>query len=200
MDKPKTTTGSARSAKAVEGGAFNQVANPALDPWNYWVDAYQRSVLFLDVMRQRSERYAEHAAKDAPHVLKFACDLVMDGRKLQRPVNYALVRVKLLREWRPTRASVPSSWSIPAPATVRALAASSPRAKSALHSRLGIPAISSASCPSPIPGQTIEDIARAEAAFLERVIALHPDADGKPCGDRQLPGRLGGHDGGRDAA
>ena len=32
-----------------------------------------------------------------------------------------------------------------------------------------------------MPGQTIEDIARAEAMFLEKVIALHPEADGKPC-------------------
>ena len=35
--------------------------------------------------------------------------------------------------------------------------------------------------PDPVPGQTIEDIARAEAVFLEKVIALHPEADGKPC-------------------
>jgi hypothetical protein len=35
--------------------------------------------------------------------------------------------------------------------------------------------------PDPMPGQTIEDIARAEAIFLEKVIALHPQADGKPC-------------------
>ena len=35
--------------------------------------------------------------------------------------------------------------------------------------------------PEPMPGQTIEDIARAEAVFLEKVIALHPQADGKPC-------------------
>ena len=35
--------------------------------------------------------------------------------------------------------------------------------------------------PEPMPGQTIEDIARAEAVFIEKVIALHPDADGKPC-------------------
>jgi hypothetical protein len=35
--------------------------------------------------------------------------------------------------------------------------------------------------PDPTPGQTIQDIARAEAVFLERVIALHPDANGKPC-------------------
>ena len=34
--------------------------------------------------------------------------------------------------------------------------------------------------PEPVPGQTIEDIARAEATFLERVIALHPEAEGKP--------------------
>jgi hypothetical protein len=32
-----------------------------------------------------------------------------------------------------------------------------------------------------VPGQTIEDIALAEAVFLEKVIALHPEADGKPC-------------------
>jgi hypothetical protein len=32
-----------------------------------------------------------------------------------------------------------------------------------------------------MPGQTIEDIMRAEAVFLEKVIALHPEADGKPC-------------------
>jgi len=35
--------------------------------------------------------------------------------------------------------------------------------------------------PEPMPGQTIETIARAEAIFVEKVSALHPDADGKPC-------------------
>lgn len=34
--------------------------------------------------------------------------------------------------------------------------------------------------PDPVPG-TIEDVARAEAEFLEHVITLHPEADGKPC-------------------
>ena len=45
--------------------------NPALDVWSYWLDAWQRGVLFLDVMQQRSKQYEEHAAKPAPHVLKF---------------------------------------------------------------------------------------------------------------------------------
>ena len=35
--------------------------------------------------------------------------------------------------------------------------------------------------PEPMEGQTIEDIARAEAVFLETVIARHPQAEGKPC-------------------
>ena len=35
--------------------------------------------------------------------------------------------------------------------------------------------------PDPMPGQTIDDIARAEAKFLEKVIELHPVAEGKPC-------------------
>ena len=35
--------------------------------------------------------------------------------------------------------------------------------------------------PEPVAGQTIEDIARAEAVFLQKVIDLHPEADGKPC-------------------
>jgi hypothetical protein len=35
--------------------------------------------------------------------------------------------------------------------------------------------------PEPMPGQTIEDVMQAEAMFLEKVIALHPGAEGKPC-------------------
>lgn len=34
--------------------------------------------------------------------------------------------------------------------------------------------------PVPEPGQTIEDIAHAEASFLRHVISLHPEAEGKP--------------------
>src|SRR4249919_2652422 len=59
----------------------------------YLVDTGQRSVLFLDVMRQRGIQYRKHIAETAPHVLNYAVELILDGRSLQRPVNYALVRV-----------------------------------------------------------------------------------------------------------
>ncbi len=44
----------------------------------------------------------------------------------------------------------------------------------------GYPAYFIGFLPEPVPGQTIEDIAKAEAQFLEKVIEMHPEADGKP--------------------
>src|SRR5215211_8286087 len=59
----------------------------------YWIDAWQRSILLLDVLRQRGNNYVEHNARRAPHVLTFDAELVLDGRTLPRPVNYALARI-----------------------------------------------------------------------------------------------------------
>src|SRR5436305_10870705 len=44
-------------------------------------------------MRRRGDQYREHAARTAPHVLQYAAELIIDGRKLDEPVNYALVRI-----------------------------------------------------------------------------------------------------------
>ena len=67
---------------------------PPLDPLSaYLVDAAQRTVLFWDVMRRRGNQYREHMAQTAPNVLHFGAELVMDGRTLDRPVNYGLVRI-----------------------------------------------------------------------------------------------------------
>src|SRR6476620_6936013 len=54
----------------------------------YMTDAAQRSLLFWDVMRQRGNQYREHLAETAPHVLDYEVELVVDGRTLDRPVNY----------------------------------------------------------------------------------------------------------------
>ena len=63
---------------------------PAME---YMVDAAQRTVLFWDVMRQRGNQYREHLAETAPHVLEYEVELIIDGHTLERPVNYALVRI-----------------------------------------------------------------------------------------------------------
>ncbi|HRO48822.1 MAG TPA: DUF3141 domain-containing protein [Hyphomicrobium sp.] len=154
--------------------------NFAQEALAYWLDAWQRSILTLDVMRERSLRYEAHAAKIAPHVLKFDCELVMDGRSLQRPVNYLLVRIKP-----PKGVTIDSS--------KRPFVVVDPRAGHGPgiggfkpESEIGVALKAGHSCyfigflPDPVPDQTIEDIAMAEAVFLERIIADHAHADGKP--------------------
>ena len=151
---------------------------PAME---FMVDAAQRSVLFWNVMRQRGDQYREHLAETAPHVLDYELELVADGRTLQRPVNYVLVRV------------VPPA-GIEIDAMRRPFVIVDPRAGHGpgiggfkADSEIGVAFKAGHPCyfigflPDPMLGQTIEDIARAEAVFLEKVIALHPDADGKPC-------------------
>jgi Protein of unknown function (DUF3141) len=151
---------------------------PAME---YMVDAAQRSVLFWDAMRQRGNQYREHLAETAPHVLDYEVELVVDGRTLDRPVNYGLVRV------------VPPP-GIELDPTRRPFVIVDPRAGHGpgiggfkADSEIGVALKAGHPCyfvgflPDPMPGQTIEDVARAEAIFLEKVIALHPQADGKPC-------------------
>src|ERR1700745_3003098 len=72
------------------GGPMSGLVANAVE---YMVDAGQRSVLFLDIMRQRGDQYREHIAQTAPHVLSYAAELIIDGRKLDEPVNYFLVRI-----------------------------------------------------------------------------------------------------------
>jgi pimeloyl-ACP methyl ester carboxylesterase len=154
------------------------IATSALD---YFVDAAQRGVLFWDVMRQRGNQYQEHMAAAAPHVLEYGVELILDGRHFDRPVNYALVRVeppagtKIDPTRRPFVVVDPRAGHGPGIGGFKA------DSEIGVAFRAGHPCYFVGFLPHPMPGQTIEDIARAEAIFLEKVIELHPDADGKPC-------------------
>ena len=72
--------------------------NPAWGAWGsfgeYMTDAAQRTILFWDVMRQRSTQYYAQKSKDVPHVLSFDAELVLDARTFDKPVNYLLVRIQ----------------------------------------------------------------------------------------------------------
>jgi pimeloyl-ACP methyl ester carboxylesterase len=149
--------------------------------FEYFVDAGQRSALFLDVMRRRGVQYREHLAENAPHVLNYDVELIADGRHLKRPVNYGLVRiappagVEIDQTRRPFVVVDPRAGHGPGIGGFKA------DSEVGVAMRAGHPCYFIGFLPEPVPGQTIEDIARAEAVFIERVIALHPEADGKPC-------------------
>ena len=51
----------------------------------YMTDAFQRTVLFWDVMRQRSNQYTAQKAKSVPNVLSFESELVLNGRNFRNP-------------------------------------------------------------------------------------------------------------------
>jgi pimeloyl-ACP methyl ester carboxylesterase len=146
----------------------------------YWTDAWQRWLLTLDVLRERGNIYFEHKSHPLPHVLGFSVELVMDGRKLAHPVNYGLVRV------------LPPPGTEPAP-EMRPFVVFDPRAghgpgiggmkqesEVGLAMSAGHPCYFVGFAPEPIPGQTVEDVCRAEAAFMQEVASRHPKAEGKP--------------------
>jgi hypothetical protein len=147
----------------------------------YMVDAAQRSILFLDVMRQRGNQYREHLTQTAPHVLHYEVEPVIDGRTLTPPVNYALARVvppegmKIDPKSRPFVIVDPRAGHGPGIGGFKA------DSEIGVAFKAGHPCYFIGFLPEPVPGQTIEDVARAEAVFLEKVAELHPKADGKPC-------------------
>lgn len=155
-------------------------AGPLQEPWAYWVDACQRTALFWDVMRQRGNNYLERAAEIAPHVLKFKCELVLDGRKLPRPVNYLLVRITPAADAEADPRKRPFVVVDPRAGHGPGIGGFKAESEIGVAVKGGHPCYFVGFLPEPIPGQTIEDIMQAEAAFLERVIALHPNAEGKP--------------------
>jgi pimeloyl-ACP methyl ester carboxylesterase len=152
-----------------------------MDPLSaFLVDAAQRSVLFWDVLRQRGNQYLEHITQQAPHVLQFEAELLLDGRTLPRPVNYGLVRitpppgVTVDDRKRPFVIIDPRAGHGPGIGGFKA------------DSEIGVALAAGHPCyfigflPNPMPGQTIEDVMNAEAAFLRKVGELHAQADGKP--------------------
>ncbi len=61
----------------------------ATDAWDYLVDRWQRSVLTLDVLRERGNLYLEHSEQGKPPVLVFDHEVIADGRTLEDPTTTA---------------------------------------------------------------------------------------------------------------
>lgn len=151
---------------------------PAGNPWQDWAsyvtDFAQRSVLFWDILRERGNTYLEHVKAGSPPLLAFQWEIVSDGRKFERPVNYALLRI------------IP-----PAGVTVddnkRPFIIVDPRAghgpglggfkkdsEVGVALQFGYPVYFVIFFPEPEPGQTILDVSMAESKFLDTVIQRHP--------------------------
>ena len=175
-----------RMARAAgDNGTAELFTNPAAaiklqaDWPGYAVDAAQRSILFWDTLRQRGNNFLEHMQKGLPPVLHFDYEMVVDGRKLPRPVNYALVRivppqgVTVDPHRRPYVIIDPRAGHGPG------IGGFKDDSQVGVAIREGHPVYFVIFFRDPEPGQTLLDVCEAEKRFVKEVRKLHP-ASAKP--------------------
>src|ERR1035438_423899 len=102
MTAPSNGIGSKPASETNPSGldAFS-VPNPfAASPGNfitswleYAIDSYQRSVLSLELLRERGNEQAEITSRPMATVLHFDHEVIMNGSSLPRPINYFLSRI-----------------------------------------------------------------------------------------------------------
>lgn len=160
---------------------FQQLAQQPVTPWDLWtqwarfgVDALQRGILTLDTLHQRGNNYIAHEQAGMPPVLHFDHETVMDGRSLERPVNYALLRivppegVTVDPKRRPYLIIDPRAGHGPG------IGGFKDDSQVGVALRDGHPVYFVVFFPQPEPGQTLMDVLAAEAAFVHKVRELHP--------------------------
>src|SRR4051794_41265423 len=153
----------------------------------YWADTIQRGILFADTLRERGNVYLRQAASEVPNVLSFKADLVVDGRTLERPVNYVLVRVvppagvEIDRRKRPFIVFDPRAGHGPGIGGMKQ------------DSEIGVALAAGHPCyfvgflPDPMPGQKVEHVCEAEARFVEAGGGPPPPRRGQACFVGELP-------------
>ncbi len=167
------------------------------DGYEYCRDAGQRFFLFTDVFRKRGNIYHEHLANGQPPVLVFDYEIIMDAREFDKPVNFALARIKERREngLKKSESNVEQRDSITLEEeyknkeTKRPMVIFDPRAGNGAGiggskeaSEIGL-ALSFGHdvyfvffYTDPMPGQTLSDVKNAQIRFLEEVANRHPNA------------------------
>jgi pimeloyl-ACP methyl ester carboxylesterase len=175
-----------RYAERVQKSLAEQIANATRQPsspWEWWTDWYrysvdfaQRSVLYWDTLRQRGNQFTEREQAGLPPVLHFDYETVLDARRFERPVNYALVRivppagVTVDPKRRPYIIIDPRAGHGPGIGGFK----DDSQVGEAL--RAGHPVYFVIFFPEPEPGQTMLDVCAAEQKFVHRVRELHPDS------------------------
>ncbi|HRE55691.1 MAG TPA: DUF3141 domain-containing protein [Candidatus Competibacter sp.] len=148
--------------------------------FEYWVDAAQRSILFWDTLRERGNLFLAHRAAGEPPILDFDYDLMLDARTFKHPANYALLRIHpkpgmtIDPKKRPFIIVDPRAGHGPGVGGMKE------DSQVGVSLRAGHPTYFVMFYPEPVLGQTLSDVAAAEARFVEEVTQRHPDAE-KPC-------------------
>jgi pimeloyl-ACP methyl ester carboxylesterase len=168
---------SARKAVTAEAPA------PPVTPFDWWkqwvdyaVDFTQRSILFYDTLRQRGNIFVEHERAGKPPVLHFEYETVLDGRTFERPVNYALLRIKPPEGVTVDPRRRPYVVIDPRAGHGPGIGGFKDDSQVGVALRGGHPVYFVIFYPEPEPEQTLLDVCAAEARFIRTVRELHPDS------------------------
>ena len=142
--------------------------------WEYLVDGSQRSVLFLDAMRQRGNHFVEHEENSNKTVLSWKHEMVMDGTTLSRPVNYSLVHI-LPPEGVTVREDL-RPFIIIDPRAGHGSGIGGFKHESEVGAAIhhGHPTYFVTFTRMPVEGQKLDDVTAAEACFVREVHRRHP--------------------------
>ena len=143
----------------------------------YLTDRGQRWILFLETLCRRGDSCMVREKEGFKPVLAFDYDVVVDGRRLDRAVNYALVRIHPPPDTaRPRDDARP--WVIIDPRAGHGSGIGGFKSESevGVALRSGHPVYFVIFFPEPEPAQTLADVCAAEAVFLREVRAHHPHA------------------------
>jgi pimeloyl-ACP methyl ester carboxylesterase len=150
-------------------------------PWSMWddwtryaIDTAQRSMLFLDTLRQRGNAYHEHEAAGRPPLLHFDCEMVLDARSFAKPVNYALVRIVPPQGVTVDPLRRPYVIIDPRAGHGPGIGGFKDDSQVGVALRAGHPVYFVIFFPDPQPGQTLPDVCAAEQVFVRKVRELHP--------------------------
>lgn len=166
--------------KAAEDLGAAQKSGSLYEAWeSYWQDAAQRMVLTMDTLRQRGDIFLEHEEAGCPPVLNYDYDVVLDGADLPRPSCYMLLKIVPPKDL-PCRD--PKDWKRPyiiidpRAGHGAGIGGFKPDSQVGVALRDGHPVYFVAFKRMPEKGQTLADVTHAEAAFVRKVMELHPDA------------------------
>lgn len=151
------------------------------DFFDYQRDFFERSVLFLDTLRQRANNMLEHERAGLPPLLDFKYETLLDARSLERPANYALLRITEIDGhcWDDCLDSDKPPVIIVDPRAGHGPGIGGFKRDSevGMAMREGHPVYFVIFFPEPILGQTLADVLHVLRRFVEEVALRHP---GKP--------------------
>jgi pimeloyl-ACP methyl ester carboxylesterase len=141
---------------------------------NYATDWLQRCVLFGDTLRQRGNNFLAHEKAGKPPLLVFDYEIIVDGRKLARPVNYALARICPPKGVKVDDTKRPFIIIDPRAGHGPGIGGFKQDSQVGVALKAGHPVYFVIFFPRPEAGQTLPDVGKAEAKFIEAVVERHP--------------------------